>query len=93
MMSDAFQLASEHNVKAESIDEYPLQKPNGVSGFVFDIDGPTASPFQFFLTDSTNHFMRGSMYIKAHSNPDSLRPIVEFMKIDALEMLNSFEWK
>lgn len=93
LMSDAFKLANEHNVKAEYIDEYPLQKPNGVSGFVFDIDGPTASPFQFFLTDSTNHFMRGSMYIKAQANPDSLRPIVDFMKVDAVQMLNTFEWE
>lgn len=93
LMSDAFRLADEHNKKAEYIDGYPLQKPNGVSGFVFDIDGPVASPFQFFLTDSTNHFLRGSVYIKAQAKPDSLQPIVEFMKMDAMQLLNTFEWK
>lgn len=93
LMSDAFRLAEEHNKKADYIDGYPLQKPNGVSGFVFDIEGPVASPFQFFLTDSTNHFLRGSVYIRAEARPDSLKPIIDFIKLDAMQLLNTFEWR
>jgi len=93
LMTDAFKLADEHIVRADYIDQYPIQKPNGVSGFAFDIDGPTASPFQFFLTDSTDHFLRGSLYIRAKTNRDSLQPIIDFMKVDAMELINSFEWE
>ncbi len=93
LMTDAFKLANEHTVKAEYIDEFIVQKPNGVSGFIFEIDGPVASPFQFFLTDSTDHFLRGAIYIRDKANPDSLKPVYEYLKMDASMLVNSFEWK
>ena len=92
MRSDAFTLASKHNVKADYIDEIRIQKPNKVSGFLFDIQGAAASPFQFYLSDSTKHFMRGALYVKAAARPDSLQPIFEFIKTDIVHMINTFEW-
>jgi gliding motility-associated lipoprotein GldD len=92
LKGDAFQLAGKHNVKADYIDEFPINKPNKVSGFIFDIQGPAACPFQFYLTDSTNRFMRGALYFNAASKPDSLKPIVEFLKKDVIQLVNSFEW-
>lgn len=92
LRNDAFQLAGKHNVKADYIDELPINKPNNVSGFVFNIEGPVASPFQFYLTDSTRRFMRGALYFDAKSKPDSLKPIIEFMKADMMQMVNTFEW-
>jgi gliding motility-associated lipoprotein GldD len=92
LASDAFVLADKHNVKADFIDQLKIQKPNHVSGFAFDIEGPVASPFQFFLTDSTKHFVRGALYFKTSSRPDSLRPVVDFMKKDIMQMINTFEW-
>ncbi len=93
LMTDAFKLAQEHNPRADYIDKFPFQKENGVSGFIFEIGGPAASPFQFFVTDSTHHFMRGSLYIKAQAVPDSLQPIIDFLKVDATHLLNTFEWE
>ncbi len=92
MRSDAFTLAGKHNVKADFIDEIRIQKNNNVSGFLFDIQGAAASPFQFYLSDSTTHFMRGALYIKAESRPDSLQPIFDFMKKDIVHLINTFEW-
>ena len=92
LMSDAFTLAGKHNIKADYIDEIKIQKNNHVSGFLFDIQGPAASPFQFYLTDSTKHFMRGALYFKTSARPDSLRPVVDFMKQDIVKMINTFEW-
>ena len=92
LRGDAFQLVGKHNVKADYIDELPINKPNKVSGFVFNIEGPAASPFQFYLTDRTRHFMRGALYFDAKSRPDSLKPIIEFMKTDMMQMVNTFEW-
>ena len=92
LMSDAFTLAGKHNIKADYIDEIKIEKNNHVSGFLFDIQGPAASPFQFYLTDSTKHFMRGALYFKTAARPDSLRPVIDFMKQDIVKMVNTFEW-
>lgn len=89
---DAFKMAREHQIKANYIDELPIRKPNGVYGMLYNIEGPSASPFQFYLTDSLNHFFRGSLYFNSQVKPDSLMPVTEFVKRDLIEMLNSFEW-
>lgn len=92
LTKDAFELAGKHNIKANYIDELPIKKPNGVSGFVFDIQGSVASPFQFYLTDSTKHFLRGSLYFNTQSRQDSLAPMANFIKTDVMQMVNTFEW-
>lgn len=93
LLTDAFEMANKHNLKANYIDEMRIQKENGVSGLVFNIDGPAASPFQFYLTDSTSHFLRGALYFNTQARPDSLAPVVDFVKKDILNMINTFEWK
>lgn len=90
--TDAFNLANEHNLKANYIDDLRIQKPNGVSGIVFNLEGAVASPFQFFLTDSTNHFLRGALYFNTKSRPDSLAPVKDFVKTDIMHLINTFEW-
>lgn len=92
LRDDAFQMANEHIVKANAIDEMPIKNSNGVGGFAFDFNGPTATPFTFFLSDSTNHYLRGSLYIYTRSRPDSLAPVIDFLKEDLMQMLNTFEW-
>lgn len=92
LVADAFDLAGKHNVKADFIDELPIRMPNGVSGMVFDIQGPAASPFQFYLTDSTNHFIRGALYFNTKTSPDSLAPVYNFVKTDITQLINSFNW-
>lgn len=93
LREDAFKMANEHNVRADYIDELPVNKPNGVSGFVFDIEGAAASPFQFYLTDGEEHFFRGALYFNTKARPDSLAPLHDFLKEDVMELINSFEWR
>ena len=92
-LKDADKMAREHQIKANYIDEITIQKPRNVSGMLYNIEGPSASPFQFYLTDSLIHFFRGSLYFNTTPRPDSLLPITEFVKHDLMAMLNSFEWK
>ncbi len=48
-------------------------------GLIYKIKGiGTASPFQFFVTDSTNHFLRGALYFNVKPNNDSLAPVIDF---------------
>lgn len=89
---DAFDLVDFHNKKANYIDELRIAKENKVAGFSFDIQGPAASPFQFYLTDSTEHFFRAALYFNTQVNPDSLAPVYDFVKKDVLRMIETFEW-
>jgi gliding motility-associated lipoprotein GldD len=94
LRNDAFELAGKHNIRADFIAEEPVKLKDGItSGFVFNIEGAVASPCQFFLTDEKRHFLRGALYFNAQSRPDSLAPILEFVRKDMMELVNTFEWK
>ena len=90
---DAFDLAGKHNIKANYIDELPIQRPDGTQGFAFNIEGAVASPFQFYLTDGQAHFVRGALYFNTQARPDSLAPVYDFVKTDIMEIINTLEWK
>ena len=93
LRNDAFTLVGKHDIKADYIEERPFRNAQGVGGFLFDIQGPAACPFQFYMTDSTRHFMRGALYFNARAQPDSLAPVVQFLKTDLQRMLETFTWK
>jgi len=58
-----------------------------------EFTGRAASPLQFFLTDSTNHFLKASLYFNSKVNPDSIAPIAEFVKVDVAELINTLKWE
>ena len=64
-----------------------------VYGVLFDLEGNTASSCQFFLTDSTHHFFRASVYCNCPPNADSLAPIYNYLSTDVIRLVESFEWK
>ncbi len=92
LKQDAFEMVDFHNKKANYIEDIRIEKPNNVSGFIFVLDGPAASPMQFYLTDSTRHFLRGALYFNTQINPDSLAPVYEFVKADVMKMIETFQW-
>ncbi|MGK0334809.1 MAG: gliding motility-associated lipoprotein GldD [Paraglaciecola sp.] len=90
----AFKLTSKHIERASNIEEIVIDRPeNKVYGIAFDVTGPAASPFQFYLTDSTNHFLRGALYFDAKVNPDSIAPVLAYAKEDIFQLVESFSWK
>ena len=93
LRKDAFTLSQKHNIVANYIDEIPLKKNESVKGFIFDLEGEVASPVQFYLSDEKENFLRGSLYFNTQARPDSLAPIVAFIKEDILKFVDSFEWK
>jgi gliding motility-associated lipoprotein GldD len=92
-LTDAFELVDKHKVRANFIDRYPIEKKGIYSGFMFDIKGPVASPRQFFLTDSSTHFFRASLYFDQKVNTDSLSIVIDFIDNDLKKILESFAWK
>lgn len=93
LLEDAYELSARHNVKAYAIEENILSLPNGQKASVIELEGEVPSQFQFFTTDTTVHFLRGALYFNTASDNDSLAPIIEFIKTDIIQLLNSLEWK
>jgi len=71
-----------------------VQRPaQRVYGIVYNVEGPAASPYQFFVTDSTHHFLRGALYFNTQARPDSLAPVAAFMKADVNRLIETLKWK
>lgn len=94
LLNDAYQLPYKHISKAESIPEKLfINEEKKVFGTLFSIVGNAASQYQFFLTDSTKHFVVGSLYFYARPNYDSIYPAADYLQKDILHLIESFQWK
>jgi gliding motility-associated lipoprotein GldD len=94
MIADSYRFASKHEMKASALRRTPLRFPDhNVYGLFYDIEGEAASQVQFYLTDSTNHFFRGALYFDHKPNPDSIAPVLNFVKQDILHFVESLQWK
>ena len=84
----------EHKIKADKIDfKQIVNKKDKVYGTFFELRGNVATNFQFYLTDSSKNFVRGEVLMNCRPNYDSLRPVLEYLKVDLLEMVDHFKWK
>jgi gliding motility-associated lipoprotein GldD len=93
-LEDTYTLASKHQIKASGIEEMVIKKDaKKVYGLVYEIGGNAASSIQFFLTDSTKHFVRGALYFNAVPNTDSIKPALEYIREDIYKMIETFEWE
>jgi|SRR5688572_5014406 len=92
-LEDSRTLAYKHTVKASAIDETIVITPNRVSGLIYDIGGNAASSVQFYVTDSTHHFIRGALYFNVAPQPDSLAPVIQFLREDVVRIMTSLKWK
>jgi len=93
LSDDAQLFVFNHAVKATAIPEHAYSNPEAHTyGVLYDLEGNTASPVQFYLTDSTRHFFRGAVYINCVPNQDSLAPVIEFIRRDILNLMETFRW-
>lgn len=93
LVHDAFRIAQKINERANYMTESRVQNAQGVGGLILDWTGPAASPVHFYLSDTTTHFFKAALYFDSKVQPDSLAPIVEFIKQDIDSLIASFEWK
>ena len=94
LTDDALEFVYKHVNKASAIPEKSYADDEArVWGVFFELEGNTASPYQFFVTDSTRHFFRGASYCYCQPNTDSLAPILDYLKVDIIHMVETFEWK
>lgn len=84
-----------HYVKADDVEYSVVSDPTArVYGKIYDIKGrEVACPLQFWLTDSVRHYLRSSLYFNCVPENDSLRPVIEYIRQDAMTLINSFQWR
>ena len=94
LVNDAFTMSyKQHTYKASAIEPTPFTTPHNLSGMYFTLKGNTATANQFFITDSTKHFLRGALYFDAVPNEDSLKPVNNFLQKDLQHLLNTLQWR
>ncbi|MDE3185435.1 MAG: hypothetical protein KGM16_18630 [Bacteroidota bacterium] len=93
MVDDSYNLTYKNDVKAYSIEDSVMHTPNDITGVFFKVSGNVATAKQFFLTDTTRHFLRGALYFDATPNEDSLRPVNAFLQQDMKHLINTLKWK
>lgn len=94
LLLEAEKLVYKHTQKAEQIVAKNLDDADKkVYGSIQEISGNAASQIQFYLTDSTSHFLKGALYFYAKPNYDSILPAVDYIKKDILKLMETTEWK
>lgn len=94
LITDSRELVYKHTVKAQGIEETPfIHREANRFGMLYDLKGDVASAVQFFVTDSSTHFLRASLYFNCKPNRDSLNPVIDFLREDMVHMIETCEWK
>lgn len=89
----AFKLTAKHEIKAYSIEENIVKTASGKTAVIAELSGEVPTQFQFYVTDSIDHFLRGALYFNTATKNDSLAPVIEYIKKDVIHLLNTLEWK
>lgn len=92
LVDDSFKITGKHNSKASARRESLISKGE-LGGILFEVDGPVASPLQFYITDSTEHFFRASFYFDAKVDQDSTKVVYDFVREDIDHLIETFQFK
>ncbi len=93
-VKDAQNFTQKHTIKAdEIIDRAYENKMNKVYGMFYEVGGNAASQSQFYVTDSVEHFLTGSLYFYAKPNYDSIFPAAKYLEKDIKHIMETIKWK
>ena len=81
LSDDAQAFIYKHASMASGIPEQGYENPDEkIYGVYYELEGNTASPLQFYVTDSTSNFFRVSVYFNCPPKEDSLAPVLNFLR-------------
>lgn len=93
LLMDSQKLPLQHTIKADFIEgDVYLNPVNKTYGMFYEIDGDAASQAQFYVTDSVEHFLTGSLYFNQKPNFDSIMPAASYIKKDIKQLMESLKW-
>ena len=94
LLTESEKLVFKHAIKAEQIIPKDFINPKKRTfGTLYEITGNAASHLQFHVTDSTHHFIKGSLYFYVKPNYDSILPAVNYIKEDIFRLIETLEWE
>ena len=88
-------LLEKHYKLSSGIEEQGYEDhDNRVFGTVYYLKGnKVASTCQFWLTDSTHHYLRGALYLDRTPNNDSLAPVLRYIQEDIEHLVETLRWR
>lgn len=93
LVRDAHAFKEKHQSMATRIRTVDILRDSArVFGTLFHVEGNVASPFVFYLTDSTTNFLYGALYFDVHPNADSLAPVTDRIRSDMRQFAQSLRW-
>jgi gliding motility-associated lipoprotein GldD len=94
LLLDAQKLPEKHAIKADLIETSVYQnEKHRTFGNFYEVEGDAASQAQFYMTDSTSHFLTGSIYFEVKPNYDSILPAAHYLKKDLRHLVETLEWE
>ena len=91
---DARVMTQKHFQVAEEVSERMYENAQqNLYGMFYDLKGNVASQSQFYLTDSTQHFLSGALYFESKPNYDSILPAINYIQKDLMHFIESLRWK
>lgn len=94
LLEDAHKFAFSHVAQASTIEQTRIHSPDhAVYGIWYDIGGNVASNVQFFVTDSSRHYLRAALYFNENPRIDSIQPVLDFLRVDIERMVESWHWQ
>lgn len=93
LLKDAQNITYKHVIKADEIIEIPFVNPKKrVYGMFYEVGGNAATNSQFYVTDSVNHFITGSVYFYTKPNFDSIMPASSYIRDDMKKIMETIQW-
>lgn len=91
------QFVNMHKAVADGLSPKDLRELNAkpeVSGLFYDIQGKNvACPFHYWFTDQNRYFVHATLYFSFTPNNDSVQPVIDYLRQDAMKMVQTFDWK
>lgn len=93
LLRDAQKLPLQHTIKADVIEgDVYTNRYHETYGMFYEVAGDAASQAQFYLTDSVDHFLTGSIYFNAQPNYDSILPAADYLQKDIRHLMETVRW-
>ena len=94
-VDESLRFLEQHYQVASGIEEQGYEdSEHDVYGTVYYLKGSkVASTCQFWLTDSTHHFLRGALYLNVTPNNDSLAPVIDYIQADIEHLVETLRWR
>ena len=91
----SYKFVEGHFSFSSGIDENKfVDREHNLSGTTYHLKGQNvASTYQFWVSDSNRHFIRGALYIDCTPNNDSLAPVLDYIQDDIDHMIESIRWR